>query len=217
MKFFHIFYTLYDTKGQFVDYGIKQLTYKTYPKFTELHDVIGTAEQPYRVAITNIEEVTLEEYYENLTEEEETATNQAFMASVLGDIKVLDADEMDNLGLDEERIVEIGHAVEQSINDSGDFDVLILRFISSVIKQYAESKTPCSPTVEYYERFGIPYDGDVDKFTFDQMVMSYKVDLVKLADSFDMVLEALDNDEYKPSTMYTAFNKLSKMLPGMWN
>lgn len=219
MKFFHVYYTLYDTHGQYVDYGIKALMYKVFPNFHDAHDQISINEQPYRVAITNIQEVTSDVYYINLDEAEQAAASKKYFDSVLGDIKVLNDEEMLELGLDEERMEEIQFAVGKSLDQAVDFDVLIMRFISSVIKQYSESEACCTPTQEYFDRFGIKdSDIDNDKQTYDEMVMAYKVDLAKLADTFDTLIDTLDeNSANVHEDMYSAFLKLAKTLPGMWN
>lgn len=215
MKFFHIYYTLYKDSF-FIDYGIKYVMCSVFPNITEMHDAIALQEQPYRVAINNINEVTYEEYFENLTDTERDATRKEYYESVLGDIKVLDDDEMRELGLDEDRLEEIQFAVGKSIAQSVDFDVLIMRFISSVVKQFAEREY-ITPPQEYFDRFDVK-DTDTDKQTYDEMVMAYKVDLAKLADRFDTLIDTLDD----PTTgihdeLYSVLLKLSRTLPGMWN
>lgn len=215
MKFFHVYYTLYKDSF-FIDYGIKYIMCEVFPNITEMHDVIALKEQPYRVAINNINEVTYEEYFENLTETEREATRKEFYESVLGEIKVLDDDEMRELGLDEERMEEIQFAVGKSLDQSVDFDVLIMRFISSVIKQFAEREY-ITPPQEYFDRFDVRAI-DSDKQTHDEMVMAYKVDLAKLADRFDTLIDTLDDAASNVhDELYSAFLKLSRLLPGMWN
>ena len=216
MKFFHVYYTLYDTKATFIDYGIKSIMCEVFPQFHDAHDQISINEKPHRVAINNIKEVTKDEYYVNLDAAEQATASKKYFESVLGKIRVLDADEMRELGLDEDRMEEIQFAVAESLEQAVDFDVLIMRFISSVIKQFAEGKC-ATPPQEYFDRFNIT-NADIDKQTRDEMVMAYKVDLAKLADRFDTLIDTLDdsasNVHYE---LYSAFIQLSRMLPGMWN
>lgn len=216
MKFFHVYYTLYDTDARFIDYGIKSIMCKVFPHFYDTHNEISINEQPYRVAINNINEVTSDAYYANLTESEQAAASKKYFDAVIGEIKVLDDEEMRELGLDEDRMEEIQFAVGKSLDQSVDFDVLIMRFISSVVKQFAEGAY-VTPPQEYFERFGVR-DTDTDKQTHDEMVMAYKVDLAKLADRFDTLIDTLDDAASNVhEELYSAFLKLSRMLPGMWN
>lgn len=215
MKFFHVYYTLYKDSA-FTGYGIKYVMCKVFPDVTSTHDEIALQEQPYQVAINNINEVTFDEYLENLSDDARKAARLKYYESVLGDIKVLDDDEMLELGLDEERMEEIQYAVSKSIEQAVDFDVLIMRFISSVVKQFAE-RGNLTPPQKYFDRFEVSGD-DTDKQTYDEMVMAYKVDLAKLADRFDTLIDTLDNQSTSiHEELYNALLKLSKLLPGMWN
>lgn len=217
MKFFNIFYTIYSPENLFVDYGIKQVMCKTYPNFNDAHDIIHASVNPCRIAINNIIEVNMAEYFENLSDAQEIEAREKYSKSILGEIKILDSEEMESLGLDDERIAEINDAISESLATSVDFDVLVLRFISSIIKQYIELGD-CSPTNEYYERFNINQsDIDmIDPLLYNTMLMTYKTDLAILADTFDSYIDDID-DEPDNNKLYNAFFKLSKILPGLWN
>lgn len=216
MKFFHVFYNLYDSVGAYVDYGMHPVMSDVYPIINDVHDEIARKEVSFRVSINNITEVEYSAYFANLSDSEINVAREKYRESIFGEIKVLTRDEMESMGLDEERMNEISDAIAMSIEESVDYDLVILRVISSIIKQYSYSSF-CNPTTEFYERYQCFDIDDLDEQTQNEIKMSYKYELAKLANMFDSYIDELDEGDASVDKLYQAFYQLSKMLPGMWN
>lgn len=198
-----VFYTLYKN-GLFVDYGIHSTMKVNYPLFNELHDELQLLNVNYDINITNINEVSSEQYFANLNEQETEFTRKKYINHILGELSDIED------SFDGELYEQVDDAIEDNNNN---YDVTVISFIVLVLEKYINSPH-CKATINFYESRGysdIDYD---DKVLTDEVNMAYKYEIARLISEFRSYNEYAD---YDTNRLNNNFLKLSKLLPGLWS
>mgnify|MGYP007039847391 CR=1 FL=1 len=213
MKYFIVFLTVYMN-----DKPLSIIRYyhdKVYVNFIKVqNDVLNEFEDSGQivdfVCITNVQEVTFEQYIHNMSNEQISKLNDDLINDFTSNIKIISIKEMSNLGIDLEMLDE---HIQDRLSYDGvvDVDVSIATFIALRLNEYIQDEH-LNPPNEYYRMLGINPFKNISHKEVIKVRNKFRSDVIQLIDFFGNY----NINKYDTSELNEKFLKLSSFFTSLW-